>query len=51
MALSAKCSMFSMKSKDAISSAFVGAGTLRNIHCAVYRVLPAKDGTLAVETE
>ena len=67
MACSAKCSMCSMKCTDAVSCAFAGAGTVRNVHCAVCgvqvqcvmctvqcagcSVLPTKDGNFAVETE
>ena len=50
MACSANCSMCSMKFADAVFGAFAGAGTVRNVHCAGFSVLPAKDGNLAVET-
>ena len=39
-----KCLMCSMKYTDAVSDAFVGAGTVRNVHFSVCSVLPAKDG-------
>ena len=50
VAFNTKCLMCSMKCTDTVSGAFAGAGTVRNVHCAVCSVLPAKDGNLAVET-
>ena len=38
MACSAKYSMCSMKWTGEVSGAFAGAGTVRNVHCAVFRV-------------
>ena len=57
VACSAKCSMCSVKFTDAVSGAFAGAGTVRNVHyamcrvqCAGCSVLSTKDGNFAVET-
>ena len=38
MAFNVKCSMCSMKGTDAVSGAFAGAGTVRNVHCVVCRL-------------
>ena len=46
---SAKCLMSSMKCTDAVSGAFAGAGTVRNVHCAVCRVQSAVYGLPKME--
>ena len=47
---SVQCSMCCIKYKCSDSGAFVGSGAVRNVHCAVCSVLPAKYEDLAVET-
>ena len=41
-----QCSMCSMKCTNEVA----GAGTVSNVHCTVYSVLPATGEDLAVET-